>query len=154
MKDRNAKWKLLISLPLLALLVALDGVPALEGIPLLLLMLGVALLLSDFARVRLKASGRANLAMVPFMACALVLLVAFCKGRNLSQGALLAVTLAVVFDILLMALAVIAEAGKRRARGVAEFVGLTAAGALAGLVLSIAFLLVRGGSGTASLANP
>jgi len=150
----KASTKLLISVPLLALLIALDGIAALEGVPLLVVTLGVALLAGDFARARLRAKGRSNLAMLPFMAAALVLLLTFCKGRNLSQAVLLVITLAVVFDILLIALAVIAEAGKRRAKGVAEFLGLLAAGLAAGFVLALVFVFVHGGPGATSLAGP
>ena len=83
-----------------------------------------------------------------------MLLVAFCKGRNLSQAVLLLITLAVVFDILLIALAVIAEAGKRRGKGVLEFLGVLGAGLVMGFALSVIFLFVHGGPGTASLARP
>jgi len=150
----RAKTKLLISVPLLALLIALDGISALEGVPLLVVVLGVALLMGDVARGWLKSKGRTNLAMLPFMAAALVLLVAFCKGRNLSQGVLFLITLGVVFDILLIALAVIAEAGKRRTKGVMEFVGLLAAGLAMGFALALVFVFVHGGPGTSSLAGP
>ncbi len=150
----KASTKLLISVPLLALLIALDGIAALEGVPLLILTLGVALLAGDFARGWLRAKGRGNLAMVPFMAAALVVPLAFCRGRDLSQLVLFLITLGLVFDILLIALALIAEAGKRRAKGVVEFLGLLAAGLAAGFVISLVFVLVHGGPGATSLAGP
>ncbi len=148
------RLKLAISVPLLAALLLLDTVAALQGLPALLAALGVALLAVERLRVWLKAHGRATLAMLPFMAAALVLLLAFCRGRNLSQGVLLLVTIAVVFDILLIALAVIGETTKRRLRGLAEFVGLTCLGLALGLALSLLFLLEAGWRAGASLAGP
>ena len=44
------KTKLLISIPVLVLLIALDGISAFEGVPLLLITLGLALLAGDTAR--------------------------------------------------------------------------------------------------------
>ncbi len=146
--------KLLISIPLLILLIALDGVSALEGMPMLAITLGLALLAGDAARNWLRARGRVNLAWLPFMAAALVLLIAFCKGRDLSQGALFLITLGVVFDILLIALAAIAEAGKRQVKGLVEFAGLLVAGMAMGFVLSLMFAFAHGGPAATSLARP
>lgn len=146
--------KLAISVPVLAALLILDTVAALQGLPTLLAALGIALLVVERLRVWLKAHGRAALATLPFMAAALVLLLAFCRGRNLSQGVLLLVTIAVVFDILLIALAVIGETTKRRLRGLAEFAGLTGLGLALGLALSLLFLLEAGWRAGASLAGP
>ena len=86
---------------------------------------------------------------------AFVLLLAFCRHRDLSQFLLLIVTVAVVFDLLLIALAVINEAGKRRLRGLVEFSGLAVLGLILGLALSqILFLLQPGWLGGISLAGP
>ena len=133
--------KLAITVPLLVALVALDTVSALAGVPLLVIALGVGALVTDPLRVRLRKSGRAGLAMLPFMAAALVVLFAFCRGRELSQGILFAVTVAVVFDVLLVALAAIGEAGKRGARGMLEFVAIAGMGLVVGLALSLLFSL-------------
>lgn len=139
---RRRGWaKLAIAVLLLVLLVALDGIAALEGVPLLLMALGLALLIADYVRTWLRGRERPQLAMVPFMAAALILLLVFCRGRNPSQGVLLLITLAVVFDILLIALAVIAEAGRRGLRGLLEFAGVTALGLALGLAVSIIVLL-------------
>jgi len=146
--------KLAIVIPLLILLLALDSIAALQGLPLLLIALGLALLLTDRLRLWLQAHKRATLAMLPFMTAALVLLFAFCRGRNLSQGILLLVTIAIVFDILLVALAAIAEASKRRTRGFLEFLGLAGLGLLLGLVLSLVFLIETARLGSISLAEP
>jgi len=155
LRMRRRFWvKLAITIPLLVALIALDGISVLEGLPLLLISLGLALVLADSLRARLRARGRSNLAMLPFMAAALVLLLAFCRGRNLSQAVLSLITVGVVFDILLIALAVIAEAGKRRARGVAEFVALLSLGLAMGFALSLVFLLGPGEPGATSLAGP
>jgi hypothetical protein len=151
---RSFLLKLVISVPLLVLLVALDGIAALQGLPLLLVALGIGLLLAEGLRLRLRNSGRANLAMLPFMMAALVLLFGFCRGRDLSQGLLLGITVAIVFDVLLVALALIGEASKRGARGVLEFVGVAAVGVALGFVLWPVLLLGAGRWTGASLAGP
>jgi hypothetical protein len=151
---RSFLLKLAISVPLLVLLVALDGIAALQGLPLLLVALGIGLLLMEGLRLRLRNSGRANLAMLPFMMAALVLLFGFCRGRDLSQGLLLGITVAIVFDVLLVALALIGEASKRGARGVLEFVGVAAVGVALGFVLWPVLLLGAGRWTGASLAGP
>jgi hypothetical protein len=92
--------------------------------------------------------------MLPFMAAALVLMFAFVRGRDLSQALLLVVTLAVVFDILIIALALIGEASKRGVKGVAEFLGLAATGVVLGAALSLAFVLGVGRPGGMGLAQP
>jgi len=146
--------KLLISLPLLVLLVLLDQVTALQGVPLLAVTLGMALLAAETARVRLHAQGRANVAMLPFMAAALVLLLAFCKGRHITQIVLFIVTVGVVFDILMVALSLIGEASKRGAKGILEFAGLTVMGLALGVVLSLILLAGPGHMSGVSLAGP
>jgi hypothetical protein len=138
----------------LVVLLALDALVSLQGLPILVILLGLALLLTEKIRTWLRQHERAGLAMLPFMAAALVLLLAFCRGRDLSQGLLLVVTLCVVFDILLIALALIGEASKRGARGVGEFFGLVGAGLVLGLLLSVVFLMEIGGLGGTSLAGP
>ena len=146
--------KLATSVVLLALLIALDGVSALEGLPLLAIALGLALLVGDWLRTWLRTRGRSNLAMLPFMAAALVLMMTYCRGRNLSQAVLFLITLAVVFDVLMISLAVISEAAKRRAKGVAEFVGVVAVGVVLGLGVSLVFLLAASHPGGIGLATP
>jgi len=146
--------KLLISLPLLILLLGLDQVSALQGLPLLLLTLALALLIAETLRVRLRAGGRANIAMLPFMAATLVLLLAFCKGRHVTQGVLLLITTATVFDILMLALALIGEATKRGVKGLLEFAGLTCVGLTLGFALSVILLTAPGHTGGVSLAGP
>ena len=138
----------------LIVLVALDALVSLEGLPVLLILLGVALILTERVRVWLKAHQRVGLSMLPFMCAALVLLFGFARGRDLSQGLLLLITLAVVFDILLIALSLIGEASKRGAEGVAEFTGLAAMGLVLGFALSLAFLLGVGHPGGMGLAQP
>jgi len=149
-------WRTLaFVVPLLVLLLALDTLRALQGLPVLLIGMALALVLTARARARLRASERSGMAMLPFMAAALVLLLAFCRGRNLSQALLLLVTLGVVFDVLLLALAAIGEVGKRGAKGVADFLGYTGAGIALGLVLSLVFLLAEiSGLGGMGLAKP
>lgn len=139
---------------LLAAVLVLDAFVSLEGLPILIILLGFALLVTNWLRLWLKAHDRAGLALLPFLAAALVLLLGFTRGRDLSQGLLLLITLAVVFDTLLIALALIGEASKRGARGAAEFLGLAGAGLVLGLVLSLAFLVDVGRLGGTSLAGP
>ncbi len=146
--------KLAISLPLLVLMVLLDQVPALHGLPLLAVTLGLALLIAEALRVRLQARGRANVATLPFMVAALVLVLAFCKGREITQAMLLVITLAAVFDILMVALAMIGEASKRGGRGVVEFLGLAGLGLVLGVALSLILLLGPGHAVGVSLAGP
>jgi hypothetical protein len=146
--------KLATSVVLLVLLIALDGVSALEGLPLLVIALGLALLVGDWLRTWLRTRGRNSLAMLPFMAAALVLMMAYCRGRNLSQAVLFLITLAVVFDVLMISLAVIAETAKRRAKGALEFVGVMAVGVVLGFGVSLIFLLVASHPGGIGLATP
>lgn len=146
--------KLATSVVLLVLLIALDGVSALEGLPLLVIALGLALLVGDWLRTWLRTRGRNNLAMLPFMAAALVLMMTYCRGRNLSQAVLFLITLAVVFDVLMISLAVIAETAKRRAKGALEFVGVMAVGVVLGFGVSLVFLLAANHPGGISLATP
>jgi len=151
---RSLRVKLVISLPLLVALVLLDQVSALQGLPLLAVTLGLALLMVEGMRVRLRASNRASIAMLPFMAAALVLLLSYCKGRQVAQGVLFLLTIGVVFDVLMVALALIGEVSKRRVRGVLEFAGLTCMGLALGLALSVILLAGPGRAGGVSLAGP
>lgn len=147
--------KIVVVVPLLVVLVALDTVRVLEGLPLLVIGLVLALLLTNRLRGWLHGTGRANLAMLPFTAAALALLLAFCRGRNLSQLILLGATLGVVFSVLMAALSGIGEASKRGVRGVVEFLGFAGVGLAIGLALSLVFLLEEVGSlGGTSLAGP
>lgn len=138
----------------LIVLVALDGIASLEGLPMLVVLLGIVLVVTERLRIWLKAHQRVGVSMLPFMSAALVLLFGFARGRDLSQGVLLLITLALVFDILLIALSLIGEASKRGAKGVGEFVGLTALGLALGGVLCIAFALGIGRPGGMGLAQP
>jgi len=151
---RRTYGKIAIFIVVVVLLLALDTVRALEGLPLLVVALALALFATERLSVWLKAHERVGLALLPFMMAALVLLLAFCHGRNLSQGALLLITIAVVFDILLAALAFIGEASKRGARGILEFIGLAGIGIAVGLVLSLVFVVEVGRLGGMSLAEP
>ncbi len=145
--------KLAISLPLLVVLILLDGIRDLQGLPLLLIALGVALVATEPMRIRLMKKGKVGVAMLPFMAAALVLLFAYCWRRDLSQAILFVVTIGVVFDILLVALAAISETSKRGFIGASEFAGLVAVGLALGLVMSL-LLVLPSRVGTISMAGP
>jgi len=152
---RSYLIKLLISLPLLVLLILVDDFVVLQQLPLLLITLGAALLVSEPLRVRLMAKGKVGVAMLPFMGAALVLSLIYCWRRDLSQAILLLVTIGVVFDILLVALAAIGEVTKRGLAGLLEFVALTALGLVVGAVLSpVLVLLLPGQASGVSLAGP
>ena len=151
---RNRWTKLALSIPFLVLLIALDAVSVLQGLPMLLLGIFVAFLIGNSIRLWLQARERHGLALLPFMTAALILGLAFCRDRNLSQALLFLITLGVVSDVLLLALAGIAEAGKRGLRGLVEFLGATAVGLLMGLAISLIFLIAPGSPGSSSLAGP
>ncbi len=149
------KWeKIALAIAALSSLILLDEVVSLQGLPVLVILLGVALLITEHLRLWLHTHERAGIALLPFMAAALVLLLAFTRGRDVSQAVLLILTLGLVFDILLVALALISEVSKRGLRGVIEFIGLTAMGLLLGFGLSLFFLLPMGRLAGASLASP
>jgi hypothetical protein len=150
----NSLLKFAIIIPLLILLAGLDTLPSLQGLPGLLLALGLALLVTGRLRTWLRTSGRAGLGALPFMAAALVLLFAFCRGRDLPQIVLFSITVAVVFDVLLVALAAIGEATKRGAKGLLEFLAVASLGLALGFVVSLAFLVEISRLGGASLAQP
>jgi hypothetical protein len=152
--SRKGWGKLGVVVGVLVALLALDVFVSLEGLPVLAMLLGFAFLLTDRLRVWLKERGRASVALLPFLGAALVLLLAFTRGRDLSQGTLLLVTLALVFDILLVALALIGEASKRGLKGAGEFLGLASLGLFLGFALSLVFLVEMGRLGGTSLAGP
>lgn len=150
---RSYLIKLAISLPLLVVLILMSEIAALHSLPMLLVALGIALLVSEPMRVRLLKKGKTGIAMLPFMGAALVLMLVYCWRRDLSQAILLLVTVGVVFDILLVALAAIGEVTKRGLTGMAEFLGLVAVGLVLGGVVSVLLWAFPGGGGV-SLANP
>jgi len=150
---RSYLIKLAISLPLLVVLILMDEITVLRSLPLLLIGLSIALLVSEPMRLALNRKGRGGISTLPFMGAALVLMLAYCWRRDLTQALLLLVTIGVVFDILLVALAAIGEVTKRGLRGILEFLGLVAVGLLLGGALSLPLVLL-GGRGSVSLAGP
>ena len=151
---RKSWLKLGVIVGALIVLVALDSLASLEGLPVLLILLLLTLLFTERLRLWLRTHQRVGLSMLPFMCAALVLLFGFARQRDLSQGMLLLITLALVFDILLIALSLIGEASKRGAKGIAEFGGLAAMGLVLGGALSLVFLLELGRLGGMGLAQP
>ena len=154
MKSAKSWVRVAVVAAAIVAIAALDSFVSLGGMPVLLILLGLALLVTERLRLWLREHKRVGLSMLPFMTAALVLLFGFVRGRELSQAALLAVTLALVFDILLVSLSLIGEASKRGAKGVAEFVGLAAMGLLLGSALSLVFLMGIGRPGGTGLAQP
>jgi hypothetical protein len=153
--SRSYLLKLAISLPLLVALILLDEIIALQQLPLLLITLGIALLVSEPLRVRLMVKGKAGVALLPFMGAALALLLAYCWRRDLSQAVLLFITIGLVFDILLVALAAIGEVTKRGLAGLLEFFALTALGLVVGAALTpVLVLLLPGRASGLGLAGP
>ena len=154
---RSYLTKLAISLPLLVVLILMDEITALQGLPLLLIAIGVALVAVEPLRLRLMSKNRAGLAMLPFMAAALVLMFAYCWRRDLSQAILLVITIGVVFDILLVALSAIGEVTKRGLAGMTEFAGLLVMGVALGSAVSALLLLpllVPARVGSVGMAGP
>lgn len=151
---RSLLLKLALSVPLIIGLLVLDHALPLQGLPLLGMALVLGLLVGEVLRPRLVASGRTNLAGLPFTAAALVLLLAYCKGRDITQLVLFVITVAVVLDILMVALTAIGEVTKRGLRGLLEFAGLTCAGLVLGLVLSLILVTAPAHPGAVSLAGP
>jgi FtsH-binding integral membrane protein len=152
--SRKSWGKVGVVVGVLVALLALDVFVSLEGLPVLAALLGFAFLVTNRPRVWLKEHDRAGAALLPFLAAAFVLLLGFTRGRDLSQGVLLLITLALVFDILLAALALIGEASKRGLKGAGEFLGLAGLGLALGLILSLVFLVEMGRLGGTSLAGP
>lgn len=152
--SRKGWRKLGIVVAVLVVLLALDVFVSLEGLPVLAMLLAFAFLVTDRIRLWLKAHDRPGMASLPFLAAAMVLLLGFTRGRDLSQGTLLLVTLCLVFDILLMALALIGEASKRGLKAAGEFLGLASMGLALGFVLSLVFLVEMARLGGTSLAGP
>jgi membrane protein CcdC involved in cytochrome C biogenesis len=150
---RSYLLKLAISLPLLVVLILMDEIEVLQGLPLLLIAIGVALVAMEPLRIRLTKKGKAGIAMLPFMAASLVLMFAYCWRRDLSQAILFVITVGVVFDILLVALAAISETSKRGLAGASEFAGLMVVGLAFGFVMSLILTLPGRGSGI-SMAGP
>ncbi len=153
--SRSYLIKLAISLPLLVALILMDEIRDLQGLPILLIGIGVALVVMEPLRLRLMSKGKASIAMLPFMAATLVLMLAYCWRRDLSQAILLVVTVGVVFDILLVALSAIGEVTKRGLVGLAEFSGLLSMGLVLGGVVSLLLLplLVPGHGSGVSMAG-
>ncbi len=144
--SRSYLLKLALSLPLLVALILMVEITALQQLPLLLITIGLALLVSEPLRVRLLRTGKAGMATLPPMGAALVLLLVYCWRRELSQAILLLITIALVFDILLIALAAIGEVTKRGLRGLLEFLALTMLGLVMGTMISPLLVLMLPGS--------
>ncbi len=150
---RSYLIKLAISLPLLVILILMDEITVLQSLPVLLMTLGLALLVSEPMRIRLASKGKAGVAMLPFMAAALVLMLVYSWRRDLSQAILLLITVGLVFDILLVALAAIGEVTKRGLAGIMEFLGLVTVGLALGGVVSLLLVFFRG-TASISVASP
>lgn len=150
---RSYLIKLAISLPLLVVLILMDEIEVLQGLPLLLIAIGVALIATEPLRIRLTKKGKAGIAMLPFMAASLVLMFAYCWRRDLSQAILFVITVGVVFDILLVALAAISETSKRGLIGASEFAGLVVVGLALGMAMSL-IVTLPGRVGGISMAGP
>ena len=152
---RSYLVKLAISLPLLVALILVDEITALQQLPLLLITIGLALLICEPLRVKLLGKGKVGVATLPLMGATLVLLLVYCWRRELSQAILLVITIALVFDILLIALAAIGEVTKRGVPGLLEFAGLTVLGlVLGGVIASVLVLLLPGTLAGVTLAGP
>jgi len=124
-------WRLaaLFAAPVIVIIVlALETLPGLRDLPLLLLVGGGGAVAGESIAASLRAAGlRPPLVYV--------------YGRAPSPLLLFLVTAAVVFDVLFLALALISETGRRQLRGFGEFLAVFVPGAVAGFLLSHLLLI-------------
>jgi FtsH-binding integral membrane protein len=138
---RGRPWAVV---PLVVALLLLDAVPALEGTPLLALTVVIAFFAGEgfsrwLGRKELEALGQ-----VSALVATLMLLLAFCYRRELSQPLLLLITAGVMVSLLFVVLGLIAEVSKRGLKGLGDFLLMTGLGLVLGAVL-VGVLFLRPG---------
>lgn len=132
-----------VGIPLVILLVAADWFPATQGIPLLVLSVGIAGAASEefgrlLRRTRLKPPYWTG-----FLIGMLPPIMAYCYHRAVPQFLLLIITLAVLIDVLMVALSLISEVAKRPGWALLDFL-VTGAGSLTiGVLFSFLIALRR-----------
>jgi phosphatidate cytidylyltransferase len=126
--------------PILIGMLALDQIRALHSLPLLAVVLTVAMIGGEEAAALLRCRRLSVPLQLGTMSAALPVLLVYCLGRDLPGWLWLAVTAALVVDVLLIALALIAEVTQRQLAGLRDF----AAGSLCALVIGglLSYLLV------------
>ena len=134
-------WTAAVGIPLIIGLLAANTVGQLMDLPLLALVAGLAWLGCREYEALLKQKGYEPAASLPFMVASLPCALLYVYGRQLPNSILLLVTIAVVFAVLLIALALISEVSKRRAAPVIGFFLSCAGGIYIGGCLCFLLLL-------------
>ena len=137
-------WRLaaLFAAPVIVIIVlALETLPGLRDLPLLLLVGGGGAVAGESIAASLRAAGLRPPKRLGLMSGLLVPPLVYVYGRAPSPLLLFLVTAAVVFDVLFLALALISETGRRQLRGFGEFLAVFVPGAVAGFLLSHLLLI-------------
>jgi hypothetical protein len=137
-------WRLaaLLAAPVIVIIVlALETLPGLQDLPLLLLVGGGGAVAGESIAASLRAAGLRPPKRLGLMSGLLVPPLVYVYGRAPSPLLLFLVTAAVVFDVLFLALALISETARRQLRGFGEFFAVFAPGAVAGFLLSHLLLI-------------
>jgi phosphatidate cytidylyltransferase len=138
-----------VGIPLVLGLIALDAIPMLLGLPLLVLVGGIVALASEEYSRLLKQGGvepYPSLAMmVALLPLAFVYITRFGPPHPppvpLPNWLLLILTLAVVFDVLMIALALISDIGKWSVKAIRDFLFTAGGGLFIGVTLSFVLML-------------
>jgi phosphatidate cytidylyltransferase len=117
-----------VGIPAVFVLLFLDGLPALQNIPLLLLAAGIAAIGAEEVAVLLRGRGYAPAKWMGASLGPLPPLILYFKRPEYSDFVLLVLTLAIVFLVLTAFLTLIAEVAKRSWRALVDF-ALVAVGA-------------------------
>jgi len=130
-----------VGVPLVLAFLALDTIQPLHSLPLLLIVLAIAMWAAEELTNLLRNRGFKIPPSLGMMAAAIPVLVMFCYRRDPPQWLLLLITLGLVFDILLIALALIADLAKRKLSTLVNFLLGCGAGLVIGILLGYLFLL-------------
>jgi len=140
-------------LPLLALLIIADAFPQLLGLPLLAVVLVVAIMGGEELGRLLQAKGWEPPRYSGAMMAALPPLFLYFHHRDYNDYVLALLTLAIVLDVLLIALGLISDAARRRWAALPVFVVTAAGGLYIGATLSFLLFLRQLGEGAPLPAN-
>jgi len=136
-------------LPLVAVLVIVDGFPELQNLPLLLFVVAVAALCGEELSGMLRAKGWEPPRYSAALLAALPALFMYFLGRpHYSDWMLPLVTLGVVVDVLLVALGLISDAARRLWAAGRDFLVTAAVGLYIGVGLGFLLLLRELGEGS------
>ena len=138
---REALLSAAVGAPIVLVFLALDAIQPLHSLPLLLMVLAIAMWGAEELTNLLDKRGLNITPSLGTMAAMIPVLLMFCYRRDPPQWLLLLVTLGLVFDILLIALALIADLGKRKLLALPGFLLGCAAGLVIGALLGYLLLL-------------